>query len=446
MTSMDPFYYRPESILSPMISKRNSPKGLYDHIGGIIRRMGKSALCHAEYDVDFFKRSGDNWSTNFTYRTSDNLEFSANVFGEIAGGRCGTLLGPKGNHFPGVNPEDPNPITDATPVKQVIVIGKPSYCPDDLEAYFHNQIVVLDEMRRADEREEMDDSASFDVKEIIKGYTAEDDPCLITLHGSQLYTVEKDSLSGAKSGSRKPMRKRRANGSNVIETHESISAGPSAAGTPARSVEDATRGRPLEGHDLPSGDRIRVGAKYSPWVLPGYGGSRFRQHIAQVIQLDWRNLKGELIPPWNVWDELRPGTLIMANVVFHIYVMPGRDPSKPKKKVYQAVIKTLRVIGRSDIEVTKPVLQQDASVTSQPSGEGDDAAFKALSGLVLPDDVLDDADSSDRGSEGSRSTAGREEVDPKVGVKSSDVNGTYLEDTEDVFAANSRKSKKAKRG
>ncbi|KAJ8093641.1 hypothetical protein PM082_023433 [Marasmius tenuissimus] len=451
MAFMDAFNYRPESVLSPMLAKRNNPGGLYEHVFGVVHRMGKNALCQAEYDVDFFRRSADNWSANFSYRRSDNTDFSTNIFGEIMGGRYGTLLGPKGNHYPGPNPEDPNHITDSTPVKQVIVLGSPSFCPPALAAYFRNQVVVLDNMRHADAREEMEDQVTFDVKEIIKGYAPEEEPCLITLHSSQLYTVEKENGSPTKPASRKPMQKRHANGSSVGATEqvtEDASPQPSNTDTRAINLEDAARGRPFQDHELPGVDRIWVGAKYSPWVIPGYGGNRFRQRIAQTIQLDWRTVKGDLIPPWKVWDELRPGTLIMANVVFHIYVMPARDPLKSRKKVYQAVIKTIRVLGRSDIEVSKPVRDQESfagSASSNTAAEHDDAAFQALSELVLPDDndeANPETETSDRGTNESESVA-EEATHGKAAGESGNV--VYLEDLEDVATVNTKKSKKARR-
>ncbi|KAL0058693.1 hypothetical protein AAF712_014621 [Marasmius tenuissimus] len=287
--------------------------------------MGKNVLCQVEYDVDFFQRSVDNWSTNFGYQNSDNQEFSTNIFSKIMGGRYGTLLGPKGNHYLGPNPEDPNRITNSTPVKQVIVLGTPSFCTPPLAMYFHNQVVVLDDMRNADAHEEMEDQLTFDVKEIIKDYSLEDEPCLITLHSSQIYTVEKGNPSPTRPVSRKPMRKRHVNGSTMTESGEGTENAPvqlSTTDTSVLNLEDTARGRPFQDHELPGSDHICVGAKYSPWVIPGYGGDRFWQRIAQTIQLDWRNVKGELIPPW---------------------------------KVYQAVIKTIQVLRRSDIEVSKPI-------------------------------------------------------------------------------------------
>ncbi|KAL0060393.1 hypothetical protein AAF712_012844, partial [Marasmius tenuissimus] len=229
------------------------------------------------------------------------------------------------------------------------------------------------------------------------------------------------------------------------------------SGTPSVVREEVWSGRPLKDHELPGRESVRVGAKYSPWTVPGYGGGRFRQRFAQVIQLDWRDARNQLIPPWNAWDDLRPGTLVMATVVFNVYVMPAKDPSMPKRKIYQALVKSLRVLGRSDIPTTKPLrsCETDTGGSSSRSIE-DDVALQALSAISLPDETSpsNDASPSTTISEDTvRSTQDsvhEEQVEKRAGGMSEeggqDENMVFLEDIEPSFVVNTRKSKKVKRG
>ncbi|KAJ8077474.1 hypothetical protein PM082_001904 [Marasmius tenuissimus] len=469
---MDSSQYLPDSVSSSLLTKRAAEGGLYDHLKRIISGMEKSALCHLEYGVHFFRQENNNWSTTTTYRSNDSMEFTTNIFGEVVGSKYGTILGPDGNHWPGNNLKQPNAITDSSPVKQVIVLGKPSFCDEVLENFYRNQVCVFDKMRNADEREEEEDGLFFDAKQIIRKKVYNEEACLIALHGANLYTIEREQASSAKSGPREVMKKRRADGSSNFETEKKnsppiVAVGESSkqAVNPALLKEDVRNGRPIKDHELPGHETIRVGAKYSPWTLPGYGGLRFQQRFAQVIQLDWRDAKNRLIPPWNVWDELRPGTLVMATVSINVYIMPARDPAKPKRKIYQALIKNLRVVGRSDIWVSKPVTGEsnvDRAGAALRSVD-DDLAFKELSAIVLPEDGSVD-DNSTTASEGSahgtqdgvaedESSIHGDGIEGETGKdvqkesgKELDVSMAYLEDIEPEFIVNTRKSKKSKRG
>ncbi|KAL0578303.1 hypothetical protein V5O48_003680 [Marasmius crinis-equi] len=460
---MDAFHFLPDSVPTLLFDNRRRSGGLYPHMIDVLSNMGKAALCNANFNVDFFRRTRvDNWSSNYGYQTSGNAEFTCNVFGEIVGEQYGTLLGPAGNHYPGRADEELRTVTDSTHVKPVIVLGKPSLCDEVLDDYFHDQIVVFNHIREADRSQEDQDGEEFEIREIIRPVDGAEQPTLIALHGQNLYTVERDSLSTT---STKPvsrtMTKRRSNGVPVQQTPL-----PVPVDSATSSNNDVRTGRPLEEDELPGSEIIRVGAKYSPWVLPGYGGPRFQQRIAQVIQPEWRDGRGQLIPPWKNYDLLRPGTVIMATVSINVFVMSSTAKGRPRRKTYQAAIKSLRVLGRSDIPVEKPtaILSAGAVVNQQPQ---EDPASLALRSLIFPDAVQEDEEaegsstaSSGRGT-GSQSSAG-EVVDrannsaasPSNQVSSSSRDGQedqtmgeFLEDTEAQFMANTRdrKGKRVKR-
>ncbi|KAL0580158.1 hypothetical protein V5O48_001868 [Marasmius crinis-equi] len=458
---MAAFQYLPESFPSLLFDSRRREGGLYPHMVDVLSNMGKSALCNTNFNSDFFRRARvDNWSKNYGYHDSSNLEFTANVFGEVVGEQYGTLLGPDGNHYPGRPDEEPRPVTDRSSVKPVIVLAKPSLCDEVLGDYFHDQIVVFNDIRRADQIQEEEDNEQFDVKEIIRFKQGSSEPCFIALHGPLLYTVERDTSSNGKAPPR-IMAKRRANGAPVRQPQVE----PAVA--QASQDEDIRHGRPLEEHELPGPEAVRVGAKYSPWVLPGYGGPKFDQRIARVIQADWRDGPGHLIPPWNTWQMLRPGTVIMATVVINVFVMPPVIRGRLHRKTYQALIKSLRILGRSDVPVEKPVADfngQEYFVVSQHNNR-DDPASSALRNLSYVDAVEDDGqltDSSLTASSGGgrdnvlADTADMDHDIPEAGSSNTvetvtdnqqTANQEYLEDTEEQFVSNTRdrKGKRARR-
>ncbi|KAL0574806.1 hypothetical protein V5O48_007163 [Marasmius crinis-equi] len=462
---MSAFDYYPDSFPSVLFDSRQQPGGLYSHIVDIVSNMGKGALCNVNIDADFFRRRRlDNWTNNYGFRTEGNAEFNANVFGEIVGEQYGTLLGATGNHYPGRPDEEPKLITDSTHVKPVIVLGKPSLCNEVLGDYYHDQIVVFNDIRRVDRRDEEQENQEFDIKEAIRGKEVEDsEPCLIILHGQPIYTVERESSgTGFPKPRERVMTKRRANGAPAYQPSSAVA--DSTANVSSSVIQDARVGRPLEEAELPGLEAVRVGAKYSPWVLPGYGGPRFQQRLARAIQPDWRDAGGQLIPVWNIWNVLRPGTVIMANVVINVYVMPG---SKGKRrKVYQASIQSLRVLGRSDVPVDKPQADFTEFENDRAQEQVNDEPSLALRNLVLPDELGDanegSVDGSSVVSSGPRSgnhDAGSSNTDPgaRVAGPSTATQGTsevlqqgdasmeFLEDTETQFMSNTRRGKKARR-
>ena len=69
-------------------------------------------------------------------------------------------------------------------------------------------------------------------------------------------------------------------------------------------------------------DKIKLGALYDPRLIPDYGGPCFDHHHAQLKQLNIKDVDGKLVPPWKLYELLKPGTLIIANVTLHCFVFP----------------------------------------------------------------------------------------------------------------------------
>lgn len=73
--------------------------------------------------------------------------------------------------------------------------------------------------------------------------------------------------------------------------------------------------------DFLSVPEVKVGAFYDPALAPDFGGSFFDLNHNKLVQLDIRDEDNELVPAWKFYEVLRPGTLILANVSLHCFVM-----------------------------------------------------------------------------------------------------------------------------
>jgi hypothetical protein len=100
-------------------------------------------------------------------------------------------------------------------------------------------------------------------------------------------------------------------------------------------------------------------------LLPDYGGDYFNHVKSKLVQLDVRDKDNNLIGPWRYYEELKPGTLVLALVSLHCYNMidEGGKERKERKvsivqldncdlanrlKIYQMNAHTIRVLDRSD--------------------------------------------------------------------------------------------------
>lgn len=62
---------------------------------------------------------------------------------------------------------------------------------------------------------------------------------------------------------------------------------------------------------------------------PDYGGPYFQQTHSMLVQLDVRDVNNALIPVWDFYKALRPGTLVLANCSLHCFLL--KDSNPPRK-------------------------------------------------------------------------------------------------------------------
>ena len=68
---------------------------------------------------------------------------------------------------------------------------------------------------------------------------------------------------------------------------------------------------------------VEGGALYSPSLLPDYRGPYFKHINSKLVQLDVRDQNNELIAPWDMYDKVNVGAIVLAICSLHVYIMPG---------------------------------------------------------------------------------------------------------------------------
>ncbi|THU80760.1 hypothetical protein K435DRAFT_874047 [Dendrothele bispora CBS 962.96] len=384
------FHYRPGDHDSDLFHLRRQDKGLYDYLVGLITsRMEKSAFANVTPGEDFV-RAIRPASRGYGYMEKDGRPFNCNVFGEILGPRHGTLMSARYNHFPGEDRFNPIPLKDSNrSTKGIIVIGCPSLSSPALTDAWHNQLTTAVELREYDAKWERETNSvpRAGAKEFVKNTNHPKDPdvapdCMV-LTGPPMYMVPPQGTQSAppktsdtRVSARDNMKKRRIGSSGESVSVKNETSGPLTstdvvAPSNASNASGSVVAAPSTATSLkvyPSGDQIFVGATYEPYLQHDYGGKSFDQVHARLVQPDFRDVSQRLICPWDFYDKLRPGTLIMANVDISVFVMDGRKARM--MPIYHANILSLRVLGESDVPVDKPRPYQTPSVVpSGPSGE-----------------------------------------------------------------------------
>lgn len=91
-------------------------------------------------------------------------------------------------------------------------------------------------------------------------------------------------------------------------------------------------------------DDLKLGDFYDPNRLPDYGGPFFALRFNKLIQLDVRGVDNKLIPPWKFYEELRPGTLILANCSLHVFLMENKKKKDHSIEHKVSILITLCIV------------------------------------------------------------------------------------------------------
>jgi hypothetical protein len=150
-----------------------------------------------------------------------------------------------------------------------------------------------------------------------------------------------------------------------------------------------------------SANVVEIGAFYDPNLLPDHRGNYFNHVNAKLVQLDIRDEDDNLIPPWNMNDKLRPGTIVLIDaslVCWHIFTK-GRGGKLDRKvstsllmriyipvanafdicQVYQIQGHRLKVLKKSDAPLEEPSIPRLPRVDNQQQLKYDNSPRKKAS-------------------------------------------------------------------
>ncbi|KAJ8515764.1 hypothetical protein ONZ45_g6855 [Pleurotus djamor] len=267
-------------------------------------------LATAKYKKDFFIAKPDDHNLMFT--REDGALASFTLFGEVSTSMQGTIHSAKGNHFTGRGGDPFKFLADDSKCKNVFLLRRPTAAPDEIVQLFNAQTHLLEDVLYHIKLTEEGEWKSWPWLRSTDGPDGELNA--IPLVTPPIYGRPSDVGRQATSG-------RRRN-----ETTEKVV--------------------------RPSNPAIHVGALYDPMLLPDYGGHYFQLKNNKLVQHNILDMDDNLIPPWEAYDKLRPGTLILANVTLHCYVSEA-----DKRKYYQVKMIEMKVIAESG---------EDSEIKSRP--------------------------------------------------------------------------------
>ncbi|RDB20445.1 hypothetical protein Hypma_012444 [Hypsizygus marmoreus] len=385
-----PPYLFPTSTMNSSFDSKCFPErlssGLYKRLSDQIINAKSSALANAEYKETFHRDTTD-WLKNFNYVDAGGRRFMPLVFGEVVSSALGTKMSAKGTFFTGGN--DPKFITDETKVKDVIVLGRPTCATKNLAIQFNNQIAALNEVFQDDEKRYAGCNEGWNPKEWVRSSGTEDRKAdMLVLTMLPKYTTSNDK---APKDSTKPRLKRQALDDDSDDLPDAEAGG--APGAPSGDGGSLTA-PPV----APPNVEPKVGDLYDPRLLPDYGGDLFHHKQSKLIQLDVQNIDEKIVFPWDMYDELRPGTLVIAKTSLHCFWIGQKDGSM--KQFYQINAHSIKILGKSDLAMEIPSIPDAPRTTKRkatdpPSHEGDDEAiFSSFSPKKLRQDTTMDPGSS----------------------------------------------------
>ncbi|RXW16138.1 hypothetical protein EST38_g9717 [Candolleomyces aberdarensis] len=217
---------------------------------------------------------------------------------------------------------------------------------------FDNQIATLNDIRMADESEEAELGKNVQAFEWVKASIGEPsdapaDLIMVNLGHKYVDPLKQNRgefSSNAEASPRKRICRQTVPRGRGTDAEEDTYA--SATVTGYHEVESLREATDAHGR--------KVGTFYDPALLPDYGGPCFRLKKNKLVQADYRDSDGDLIPPWQYHDDLRPGTIVSIKGTLHCYNMAAKDGQRRDKKFYQINAKSLTVLLPSNIPVEFP--------------------------------------------------------------------------------------------
>ncbi|EKM80523.1 hypothetical protein AGABI1DRAFT_128200 [Agaricus bisporus var. burnettii JB137-S8] len=293
-----------------------------------------------------FQTTGDPTREDSFVRTgyrdiSTKEELAVILFGEVAPSSSGTMISAKGNYFTA------NAITDQNAVKDVLVLRCPIGCEDTLlSQFFMNQLSTLEEIIECDASADPHFKDTYNITSfLVPPQFGTYDILRMRITLPKKYEVPRSVTGTQGGGTSLPLPKKRriatASSSSHPSSEERVNASTTGKDSPHLGSPSFASPPSLKS----------AGEYYPPSALPDYGGDHFRLNKAMLVQQNITGIDGKtLIPPWDMWDKLRPGTIVFVDATLVCWTIPPRrDARVPKsKKVYQIQANAIRVVCESE--------------------------------------------------------------------------------------------------
>ncbi|KAJ6460670.1 hypothetical protein C8R47DRAFT_915875, partial [Mycena vitilis] len=286
---------------------QRNESGVYDSFANQIEAMGAEALANLEYPEDITRHV--EWSGNYKYLGKDGNELRVSIVGKILGPSQGTMMRAQGNFF-ARNGDNFQPVDDKTKIKDTIALGIPTCSTVRMHNTVVNQIICATQITTADADE-------FKRKGEVRTF-----PFIRTAKRKLDDAEDLDNIY-------------------VPKKSEDVAV---PAGKQLRALNLT---RPILITFV--ADDIKLGAFYEPALLSDFGGDYFNLIKNKLVQHDIRDIRGALVPPWKIYEELRPGTLVLVLVSLHCFKM-GDESNKDgrERRIYHMSAESIRVIAESD--------------------------------------------------------------------------------------------------
>jgi len=282
-----------------------------------------STLEGNDYNENFVRRITDKGHYKYVL-PSDEAENDCHflLFGQICHSAVGTQLSSRGNKTNYNN----EAIDDKTGVKHIIVLSVPSNCDKNLAIAFNDQLATLSDIRVTEDEEDNNKGKNPIIKSWFhwKGDTREA-PDMLAITTDYVYGFEVTS----KYANRPVKQKAKRSAADA-----KLDNAPSSMPIPSSSAIA-----------VPSKADLKLNGLYDPHLLPNYGGACFKHQKSKLKQLNVRDTSNDLVPPWELYTALKPGTLILADVTLHCYVF---DEPERGRKAYQISAHTIHIVDGSD--------------------------------------------------------------------------------------------------
>ncbi|KAG7093138.1 hypothetical protein E1B28_009421 [Marasmius oreades] len=281
--------------------------------GGVLHDLpetveGLGTFWAGKADVpSFCKINQDNtYTRSYVNIDNDNREKVHMYIGEVLGFNQGTALAPYGNF----SRPAPETISDKTSVRQILVLGSPSFGNEYVKGCFGNQAIsVLDAVEAHDNGTHMHfSSIRYPFKRLCVGDNMP--PDALIFHTEKIYQVPPSSERSRPFGT--PIKFQKANLKRKLEHF-------------AETSSQYQEGQTEDSCDVKVGDFI------DPKCLPGYTGGVFQLGDARCVVQDIKQPNNAVVHPKDWSRVLTPGALVWIGAVLKAWIMP--DGSNGNRKV-----------------------------------------------------------------------------------------------------------------